>query len=102
MLFRCNLGRRTQAAVVVQTDLLNRLTAYGNVAVVPVTTKNRPSPTYVRIEPGAGNQLERASWAVTNQVFTVARASLDQPIGRVSEEELRAIKGGLKLLFAIK
>jgi mRNA-degrading endonuclease toxin of MazEF toxin-antitoxin module len=39
-------GIRT--AVVVQSDSLNRILGYPNVIVMPVTTRERPSATYVR------------------------------------------------------
>ena len=96
-----HLQEGVRPAVVVQTDGLNRLEGYPNTMIVPLTTKSRPSPTFVKVEPSAENRLERTSWAITNQVFTIDRGDLGEPIGRVSRTELFGIKEGLKIAFAI-
>ncbi|HSI73413.1 MAG TPA: type II toxin-antitoxin system PemK/MazF family toxin [Fimbriimonas sp.] len=108
MLFRHDFGPRRNSIqegprplVVVQTDALNKLDGYPLVIVVPLTTKRKPSATFVQIEPSEQNQLTSTSWAITNQVFTIAKDDLREPIGRVSKTELYGIKDGLKIAFAI-
>lgn len=87
--------------VVVQTDGLNRLEGYPNVMVVPLTTKGKPSPTFVKVEPSSENGLDRTSWAITNQVFTLDKGDLKEVVGKVSRTEMFGIKEGLKIAFAI-
>lgn len=109
MLFDYDFGPRQnhlqegpRPVVVVQTDMLNRLEGYGNVVIVPLTTKEKKSPTYVGVVPSQGNELDRDSWAITNQIFTVGKEELLRPLGRVSQTELYAIKEGLKVTLAIR
>lgn len=82
--------------------MLNELDGYPNVIVVPLTTKERPSATYARIEPSPQNQIDRTSWAITNQIFTLDKGDLRQSIGKVSKEELYRIKEGLKIALALR
>ncbi len=81
--------------MVVQSDLLNDLEGYPNTIIVPLTTKERNSPTFVKIVPSPQNGLDRESWAITNQVFTVGKDSLGEPIGQVSGHELQLVRDAL-------
>jgi mRNA-degrading endonuclease toxin of MazEF toxin-antitoxin module len=108
MLFQPDFGPRqnslqegSRPLVVVQSDTLNKLNGYPLVIVVPLTTKQKPSPTFVQIEPGSENKLSATSWAITNQVFTITKQELREPLGRVSKAELFSIKEGLKIAFAM-
>lgn len=96
-----HLQEGKRPALVVQTDGLNRLEGYPNTMIVPLTTKGRQSPTYVQIEPTPESGLERTSWAITNQVFTIGKGDLGERIGQVSRKELFGIKEGLKIAFSI-
>lgn len=87
--------------VVVQTNHLNRMDGYPNVIVVPITTKPRTSPTYVRIEPSPINDLDRTSWAITNQIFTVDKGELKKRLGMVSASELHEIREGLQVALGM-
>jgi len=87
--------------VIVQSDSLNRIEGYGNVIVVPLTTKQKASATYVRVEPTPLNELDRDSWAITNQIFTLDKSDLKAPLGSVSKSELYAIKDGLRISLGI-
>lgn len=88
--------------MVVQTDFLNRLDGYPNVIIVPLTTKHKPSPTYVPIQPSADNGLTAASWAITNQIFTLNKGDLKDPLGKIGKEELFAVKEALKVALDIR
>ncbi len=108
MLFKHDFGPRQNSLqegprplVVVQTDNLNRLDGYPLVIVVPLTTKTKPSPTFIQVEPSPDNDLTSTSWAMTNQVFTVSKDDLGETMGRVTKAELYNIKSGLKIAFAI-
>lgn len=87
--------------VVVQSDLLNKLDGYGNVIVVPLTTKQKPAKTFIQVEPSSSNALDRTSWAITNQIFTISKSDLGSEMGAVSKTELYAIKEGLKIALGI-
>lgn len=88
--------------VVIQTDALNRLDGYPNVIVVPLTTKEKKSATYAKVEPSAENALNRTSWAIANQIFTLDKGDLKESLGYVTPTELYNIKESLKVSLNIK
>jgi mRNA-degrading endonuclease toxin of MazEF toxin-antitoxin module len=96
-----HLQEGVRPALVVQTDFLNRLDGYANVIIVPLTTKSKSSPTYVPIQPAKDNSLTAPSWAITNQIFTLDKNDLKNPLGRISKEELYAVKQALKIALGI-
>lgn len=107
-LFRHDFGPRhnhlqegVRPALVVQTNVLNTLEGYPNVIVVPLTTKPRPSPTYVPIQPSKENGLSSMSWAITNQIFTIGKADLGEFLGKINKTDLFEVKEGLKIAMAI-
>jgi len=96
-----HLQEGVRPALVVQTNTLNRLETYANVIVVPLTTKQRKSPTYVEISPSGENGLSEKSWAITNQIFTLDKGELGDPQGKISREELFAVKQALRITLDI-
>jgi mRNA-degrading endonuclease toxin of MazEF toxin-antitoxin module len=109
MLFQFDFGPRSdhlqegpRPVVVVQTNALNRLMGYPNTIVVPLTTKMKPSATYVKISPGDGNELTSDSWAISNQIFTLDKSRLQTPLGRISQAELFQLKEALKIALSIR
>jgi mRNA-degrading endonuclease toxin of MazEF toxin-antitoxin module len=96
-----NLQEGPRPVVVVQADALNKLEGYGNVIVVPLTTKQKPAKTFIQVEPSSSNDLDRASWAITNQIFTISKWDLVRELGSVSKTELYQIKEGLKIALGI-
>ncbi len=54
------------------------------VSVVPVTSSDRGWESHIRLEPG--RILPKASWAMTEQIRTIARERIQRGNGRVSKE----------------
>jgi mRNA-degrading endonuclease toxin of MazEF toxin-antitoxin module len=96
-----HLQEGVRSALIVQTDLLNRISEYANVIIVPLTTKQRRSGTYIEIQPSEDNDLTATSWAITNQIFTVDKSTLKDPLGRISKNELHSVKQALKMVLNI-
>ena len=92
-----HLQEGPRPALVIQGDLMNRLDSYYNVIIVPVTTKQRQSPTYIRLEPSVDNQLSDTNWAITNQIYTIDKRRLGVPMGRISRQELFSAKEALRI-----
>lgn len=89
-------------AIVVQTDLLNRVEGYPLCVIVPVSTKNRSaSPSRVRLEPSPENGLSEMSFAKCEQIFTVPQAGLSKLRGKLSKHELYAVKEALRVVLAL-
>jgi mRNA-degrading endonuclease toxin of MazEF toxin-antitoxin module len=92
-----HLQEGVRPVLVVQSDALNRIDGYDNVIVVPLTTREKKAATYRRIEPQPSNGLERTSWAITSQIFTVAKSELKDQLGRLTKEDLYQVKEGLRI-----
>ena len=86
-------------AVVVSTDRFNR-SAADLVAVVPVTRTNRHIPFHVEIQPPEGG-LSATSYALCDQIRTVARSRFSTPRGRLSSEAMKAIEERLRILLEL-
>ena len=87
--------RKTRPAVVVSNDLACRFDAV--VQVVPVTRlPERPLRPFESRVDSAASGLDRASRLVANQVRTVSRRRVGRLLGRVTEEEERALDRALR------
>jgi mRNA interferase MazF len=87
---------KDRPALVISADALNRHSL--DVCVVPMTTVGRPKFSLrVQVKPGEGG-LSRDSWAKCDQVTTLEKdLLLYPPLGRLTDETLRAIEQAVKL-----
>jgi mRNA interferase MazF len=87
---------KDRPALVISADALNRHSL--DVCVVPMTTVGRPKFSLrVPVRPGEGG-LSRDSWAKCDQVTTLEKdLLLYPPLGRLTDETLRAIEQAVKL-----
>jgi mRNA-degrading endonuclease toxin of MazEF toxin-antitoxin module len=88
-------------ALVVQSNLLNRIGGYGLTIVVPLTTRGRPSPSYVRLEPTPENGLAEVSYAKCEQPYTVAAGQLRSLRGQTSKHDMHLVSEALKIVLAL-
>lgn len=88
-------------AIVIQSNALNEVAGYGLTVVMPLTTKGRPSPTYVRIDPTSENGLSEISFVKCEQPYTVARARLTRFRGSVGKQDMYRIFGAMKIVFGL-
>jgi len=86
-------------AVVVSTDPFNQ-SAADLVAVVPITRTNRHIPFHVELQPPDGG-LTVTSYALCDQIRTVARARLSTLRGRLAPEAMEAIEERLRILLEL-
>ncbi len=91
---------KKRPALVISADALNRYAL--DVCVVPITTVERPRFSLrVRVKPGEGG-LRRNSWAKCDQVTTLEKnLLLYPPLGRLTDETLKAIEQGIKLALQL-
>ena len=79
-------------AVVVQSDGLNRIEAYGNVVIVPFTSQVKGRPSHYAIAPNPDNGFERVSYPMCEQVLTISRDFLgDDLTGKVTDYDSNQI-----------
>jgi mRNA-degrading endonuclease toxin of MazEF toxin-antitoxin module len=89
-------------AVIIQTDHLNVLDAYGLVLIVPLSSSGKEkSPSHIRIEPDEANGLANASFAKCEQIFTVPKRALKDQRGSLTQSDLYRVKQALKAVLAI-
>jgi mRNA interferase MazF len=91
---------KDRPALVISADALNRHSL--DVCVVPMTTVGRPKFSLrVQVKPGEGG-LSRDSWAKCDQVTTLEKSLLlYSPLGRLTDETLRAIEQAVKLALQL-
>lgn len=92
-------GRRP--ALVVQSNLLHEIEGYGLTIILPLTTRGRSSPTYVRVEPTPDNGLTEVSYIKCEQPMTVASDRLVGPRGYLDKEALYLVGEALKLVLGL-
>jgi mRNA interferase MazF len=91
---------KNRPAVVISTDALNRHAM--DVCVVPMTSVERPKFSLrVHIKPGEAG-LTRDSWAKCDQVTALEKdLLLYPPLGRLTDETLKAVEQGIKLALQL-
>jgi mRNA interferase MazF len=88
-------------ALVIQTDAANKNPGYPNTIVLAVSTKGKPVPFHVPLEPNRINGLTEASFVKCEQVLTVAKERLVRKLGAIGEEELQQIKRAVRLVLEL-
>jgi mRNA interferase MazF len=88
-------------ALVVQTDAGNLNPHYPNTMVVAVSTKGRPVPFHVLIEPSDQNGLNVSSFAKCEQVLTISKERLVRLLGHLDEDCLKLVANSLRKVLEI-
>ena len=88
-------------ALVVQTAAANSNPRYPNTIVVAMSTKGRPVPFHVLIEPSDQNGLEETSFAKCEQVLTISKERLVNRLGHLDEDCLRLVVNSLRKVLEI-
>lgn len=96
-----HLQEGPRPVLVVQSNGLNVIFGYPNVIIVPVTTKEKQSATYAKLEPTTESGLDRISWAIGNQLFTIDKGRLGAKLGHISRSELYVVKECLRISLAL-
>ncbi len=91
---------KDRPALVISADALNRYAL--DICVVPMTSVESPKFSLrVQVKPCEGG-LSRDSWAKCDQVTTLEKdLLLYPPLGRLTDETLKAIEQGIKLALQL-
>lgn len=88
-------------ALIIQTDAANCNPGYPITIVLAVSTKGKPVPFHVALQPGRSNGLTEASFVKCEQVLTVTKERLVKKLGNIGEKELQQIKQAVRLVLEV-
>jgi mRNA interferase MazF len=88
-------------ALVVQTDAANLNPRYPNVIVLAISTKGKPVPFHVSINPSQECGLKETSFVKCEQVLTISKDRLTRRIGSLNETQLREVEMGLRRVLEL-
>ena len=93
---------RPALVIHIHDDAGNASARYPNTIVLAMSTKGKPVPFHVRLEPTKGNGLRETGFVKCEQVLTIAKARLRaRPLGRVTAAQLRAIEVAMLLSMGV-
>ena len=88
-------------ALVVQTDAANLNPRYPNVIVLAISTKGKPVPFHVSVNPSQECGLKETSFVKCEQVLTISKSRLNRRIGSLNEQQLREVEMGLRRVLEL-
>ncbi len=89
-------------ALVIQNDAGNANPRYPNTIILAISTKGKPVPFHVRLDPTKGNGLRESSFVKCEQILTIAKARLiGRPLGRAAPAQMRSIDVALLLSLGV-
>lgn len=91
----------TRPAVVVQTDAANLNPRYPNTIVLTLSTKGKPVPFHISIDPSKRNGLKDRSFVKCEQILTISKERLVRNLGCVEPQQLELITNSLRQVLAI-
>lgn len=85
-------------AVVIQNDTGNRTLRYPNTVILAVSTKGRPIPFHIRLDPTERNGLSATSYVKCEQILTISKSRLHgaKRLGRLTGAEIRQVEAAVK------
>lgn len=89
-------------ALIVQTDAANSNPGYPNTIVLAISTKGKPVPFHVALQPSRSNGLAEASFVKCEQVLTVSKERLAKKLGTINEKEMQQVTQALRLVLEIR
>lgn len=88
-------------ALIIQTDAANSNPGYPNTIVLAISTKGKPVPFHVPLQPNSVNGLTEVSFVKCEQVLTVSKERLARKLGIIGEGELQQIKRAVRLVLEV-
>lgn len=88
-------------ALIIQTDAANRNPGYPNTIVLAISTKGKPVPFHVAIQPEKKNGLTEISYVKCEQILTVAKERLVKKLGSIDEKIIGQVVQAVRLVLEI-
>ncbi|GHV77696.1 hypothetical protein AGMMS49942_25170 [Spirochaetia bacterium] len=94
-----NYASKSRPVVIVQADSAS---GFDSVVLCLFTSfESDAIATRVRIEPSAGNGLQKTSYVMADKIVTVDKAMLGERIGSLSDSQMRMVAGKLAKVLEI-
>ncbi len=100
---RGTMPGKTRPAIVIQTNSLNKI-GHPSTLVIPISSKDYKNTSILRlkIEPSIQNGLEKASYAVMDQLTAIDNLKIKAKLGEIEITNRGAIIYALKSIFDIE
>ena len=69
--------------------------------VVAISTKGKPVPFHVPVDPSSGNGLKKKSYVKAEQLLTISKDRLVERIGLLEKELLVQVEEAIKLVLEL-
>jgi mRNA interferase MazF len=89
-------------ALVLQTDAANTNPRYPNTIVLAVSTKGRPVPFHIAVQPSEQNGLSELSYIKSEQILTVSKDRLTRKLGALEDDLLKLASKAVTLVLALE
>jgi mRNA interferase MazF len=89
-------------ALIVQTDAANLNPKYPNTIVVAISTKGKPVPFHIPVQPSSQNGLSKVSYIKTEQLLTISKERLIKRIGVLEREVMEQVEKAIKLVLDLR
>ena len=88
-------------AIIVQTDAANLNPNYPNTIVVAISTKGKPVPFHITVEPSLQNGLKKRSYIKAEQLLTISKERLVECIGLLEKEVTVQLEQAIKMVLEL-
>jgi mRNA interferase MazF len=92
-------GRRP--ALIIQENPASANSSYPLTLVAAVSTRGRPIPSHVAIQPSPQNGLSAPSYVKCEQIQTVSKERVIQRIGELDDRDIARVDQALKKVLAL-
>ncbi|WP_459879422.1 type II toxin-antitoxin system PemK/MazF family toxin [Desulfothermus naphthae] len=98
---RSSEQRGFRPALIVQTYAANLNPNYPNTIVVAISTKGKPVPFHIIVEPSLGNGLKKRSHIKAEQLLTISKERLVKCIGLLEREVMFQVEESIKIVLEL-
>jgi mRNA interferase MazF len=90
---------KARPVVILQSDLVDE---FDSVILVLLTSNRRESSlTRVQVDPSSDNGLKKTSYVMVEKLFTVSKSDLGARVGKLADDDMRAVSRKLAEVLAI-
>jgi mRNA interferase MazF len=95
------LGKRP--ALILQNDVGNQNPRYPNTVVLAMSTKGKPIPFHIPLQPTGENGLDQVTFVKCEQILTISKSRLvgRKALGKLAGAEVQKVEAAVKLSLSL-